>query len=197
MMTIAIANIANGLVMAIFGPAFYVYPQYLPTEPLRWGDLMLAQEYFWGFIISMALLIAFVLFFRFTRIGVAMRAAADEQQAAQSLGINVNTIYAASWGISCLASAVGGIILGSIMRVSYTMSAIGMKAIPAVIVGGLESIPGAIVGGVTIGALETVGGAYLEPIIGGIKGVIPYIILLLIIIIKPYGLWGLHRIERI
>ena len=127
-----------------------------------------------------------------------MRAVADDQQAAQSMGISVKYVYAATWAIASVVAAVGGVLLGNINGVSPTMAAIGLTVLPVVILGGLDSVLGAIVGGFIIGILQNMAGGYLDPLVGGgLKEVAPFIVVLLILMLKPYGLFGSRGIERV
>ena len=139
----------------------------------------------------------FILFFKFTSIGVAMRATQDNQQVAQSVGISVRRVFGVSWAIASLTAAAGGIIVGTILSVGYLLDDFGFKVLPAVILGGLESIPGALIGGLVLGVAEHFGAAYLGSWLIGIEDVIPYIILLALLLIVPYGIFGLKRIKRI
>src|SRR5690606_6315748 len=106
-------------------------------------------------------------FFKYSKLGIAMRATADDQQAAMSMGISVKMIFAVAWAIAAIVSAVGGILLGNINGVNASLSAIGLKVLPVAILGGLDSIPGAIIGGLIIGILESLTGGYLDPLVGG------------------------------
>jgi branched-chain amino acid transport system permease protein len=118
--------------------------------------------------------------------------------AALSMGISVKSVYAITWGIAALVAAVGGVLLGNINGVDASMAMIGLTVLPVVILGGLDSIPGAIVGGFIIGILQNLSAGYLQPILGGgIKEVMPFIIVILILMIKPYGLFGKGGIERV
>jgi branched-chain amino acid transport system permease protein len=141
----------------------------------------------------------FAAFFRATTLGVAMRAVADDQQAAQSLGVSVPRILAASWAIAAMVAAVAGVVVGSLNGLNAdALSFIGLKVFPAVILGGLDSVPGAVVGGVTIGVLENMTGGYLDPLVGGgTKEVAPFVVLVLVLMLKPYGLFGTVEIERV
>lgn len=197
MMTIGLGFVLSSIVMAIWGADFFIYPQYLPTQVIKVGVIVISQEYLWSLTIALLMLAVFALFFRYTGLGLEMRAVADDEQAALSMGIDVRRIYGMAWGISCVASALAGIALGTIMAVFYYLSFVGLKAIPAVIVGGLESIPGAIIGGLIIGLLENVAGLYVDPILAGIKEVFPYFILIIVLLVRPHGLFGEKRIERI
>jgi branched-chain amino acid transport system permease protein len=197
MMTIALLSAINGVVVAAWGVLYYTYPKVFPTEPLRLGEVVVSYEYVGGFLIAMVLDLIFILFFRYSSMGIQMRAVSEDQQAAQAAGVNVQRILTIAWGIGTLVAAVGGIILGMVSMVFYGLSFIGLKAFPVVILGGLESFGGAILGGLIVGILESLFGAYLEPYLGGIKEVAPFIILMIILLIKPYGLFGQRRIERI
>lgn len=197
MMTIGLMLIFQAIPAMIWGTGFKSFPQYLPTKPYRFGEIFLSPDYLWGFIIAMALFIAFLIYFRYSRSGIVMRAVADDELAAQSMGVHISRVAGIAWAFSCLVAAVGGVVLGTITNVGVNLSPIGMKAWPAVIIGGLDSIPGALIGGIIVGVLEGLSGGYLESLLMGIKDVAPYLILLLILLIKPYGLFGLKRMERI
>lgn len=197
MLTIGLAAILDGVVQFIWGPYDHAYPAYLPSEPLMLGTAPVSPDYIWGAVLTVILLIAFMLYFRFTKSGLAMRATAESQQVAKSLGIRVTRVNATAWAISSLTAAAGGIILATIISVNLQLSVSGLKAIPAVIVGGLESLPGAIVGGLIIGLAEALSGAYLDKFFIGIKEVAPYVVLLIILLVRPHGIFGLKTIERV
>ena len=148
---------------------------------------------------AILLLGTFSLFFKYSLTGMAMRATADNQQVALSLGISVKGIFALSWGIATVVSTLGGIILGSVRGgVDFSLADLGLKVFPVVILGGLDSVMGAIVGGVLIGVLENLSGGYLDPVFGGgVKEVAPFVILVLILMVRPYGLFGKVEIERV
>jgi branched-chain amino acid transport system permease protein len=130
---------------------------------------------------------------------MAMRATADNQQVAQSLGVSVKRIFALSWCIACVVSTLGGIILGNVRGgVDFSLADLGLKIFPVVILGGLDSVAGAIVGGILIGVLENLSGGYLDPIFGGgVKEVAPFVVLVLILMLRPYGFFGKAVIERV
>jgi len=197
MMTIGLISIFKGVVLVIWGPVSLSYPPYLPKEPIHIGALAIAQVNFWGFIIAIFWLFVCMSFFRYTKIGTAMRAVADDQQAAQSVGVSIKRVFGMSWAISCSTAAMGGIILATMLSVIYTIADVGLASISAVLVGGLESLGGSILGGLIIGVIQSFCEGYLGESISGIGEIAPYVILLLILLIKPYGLFGLKRIERI
>jgi branched-chain amino acid transport system permease protein len=148
-------------------------------------------------VLCLFFFLLFVFFFRYTRIGLKMRAVSEDQQAAQAAGVGVKRVFSLSWAIGTSIAAVAGIILGLISMVYFGLSFIGLKALPVVILGGMESFGGAILGGIIIGVLENIAGIYLEPYMSGIKDVAPFVVLMIILLIRPYGLFGLKRIERI
>jgi branched-chain amino acid transport system permease protein len=141
----------------------------------------------------------FAWFFKYSRMGLAMRATAFNQQVAQSLGISVKNVFAMAWAISAMVSALAGVVVGMVNGVSSALSFFGIKVFPAVIVGGLDSIVGAIIGGLIIGLLENlaeyVDGQYLH--LGNLYTVAPFYVLVIILMIKPYGLFGTKTIERV
>jgi branched-chain amino acid transport system permease protein len=141
----------------------------------------------------------FAWFFKYSRLGLAMRATAFDQQVAQSLGISIKQMFAMSWAISAMVSALAGVVVGVVNGVSSALSFFGIKVFPAVILGGLDSIIGAVVGGLIIGVLENVAefvdGQWLH--VGNLYTVAPFYVLIVILMIKPYGLFGTEKIERV
>jgi branched-chain amino acid transport system permease protein len=151
----------------------------------------------WAIGISIVLFAALTIFFRRSSEGIAMRAVADDQQAALSMGISVRHTWAVSWAIAAVTAAVGGILLASIFGgVGAPIGMVGLLVFPVVILGGLDSIPGAIVGGLIIGLLKQYAGGY-TPAELGLGDVIPYFVLVLILLLRPYGLFGQKMIERV
>jgi branched-chain amino acid transport system permease protein len=143
-------------------------------------------------------LVAFGLFFTRSRLGVAMRAVADDQQAAMVVGIKVPWVFALSWAIAGLAAAAGGVIWGNMLGVDTLLALVGLKVFPVVILGGLDSIPGAIIGGLIMGAVESLAAGYLDPYVGGgTKDFIPYVLMILVLFFRPYGFFGHETIERV
>lgn len=198
MVTIGLSSILHGLTHVIWSPAYRSFPEIFPPEPLDLGFAVVPSGLLWGFLFAAVATIIFILIFKFTRTGVAMRATASDQQAAQSMGISVRWIFALSWSFGAVAAFIGGIVIGNISGISIYMGDIGLKVLAVIILGGLDSIGGAILGGLIIGVLENLAGLYLDPLVGGgIKGVAPFLILVLIIMIRPYGLFGKKIIERV
>jgi branched-chain amino acid transport system permease protein len=198
MVTIGLSIALRALVIAIWGTQFQRYPTPIQDSVVNLGPIPIAEVYIWSLATSLLLVGGLTLGFRFTRMGIAMRAVADDQQAALSVGISVRRVFAMAWIISAVVSTIGGILLANIQGVGIALSAVGLKALPVSIVGGLDSIPGAIVGGILIGVLENLSSGYLDaPLGGGVREVVPYVLLVLILLVKPYGLFGKERIERV
>ncbi len=198
MMTIALAAFLDGMTSLIWGANWQTFPDFIPRTPILIGEISLSQQHIFSFVLAMGLLALFSAFFRFTRIGLAMRATAEDHQIAQSLGVSVERVFAMAWVIAAVVSALGGILLGSINGINLSLSFLGLKVLPVVLLGGLESIPGAIIAGPIIGVLENIASFYVDPFVGGgIREVAPFVVLVLVLMIKPYGLFGLRRIERV
>src|SRR5512143_518552 len=199
MLTLGLASVLRAVVQGFWGTDIRPYPEIFPTTPVRIGPLPVSQGYLYSVASVVLLLGLFSVFFKYSRAGIAMRATAFSQQVALSMGISVKRIFALAWSIAAVVSAVGGVLLGGIRGgVDGAFAFFGLKVIPVVILGGLDSIAGAIVGGVVMGVLENLAGGYLDPILGGgVKEVAPFIALVAILGVKPYGLFGKVKIERV
>ncbi len=198
MVTLGLSALLRGMVMLIWGGRVENYPPVLPTHTVTFQGVTISVLHVWAFILAMSLMAIFALFFRYHKMGLAMRASAEDHQVARSVGINITTVFALSWVIASIVSAVGGFLLGSISGISPMISGMGLKVLTVVLFGGMESILGCAIAGPFIGVLENLAGGYLDPIVGsGAKEVAPFVVLILILLIKPYGLFGLKRIERI
>lgn len=198
MITIGLSLVLKSSIAAIWGTQIKVFPPIFPEAPIKLGEIVVSQVYIFTFLASMAFLILFALFFKYSRMGIAMRATANSNQVALSMGISVKKVFAISWCVAAVVSAVGGILIGNINGVNSTLGSVGLKVFPAVILGGLDSIPGAVLGGLIIGILENLSGGYLDHFFGGgVKEVAPFVILVVILMIKPYGLFGTEEIERV
>ncbi len=199
MLTLGLASVLKAIVQGIWGTDIRPYPEIFPTRPVRIGPLPVSQGYLYSVLSVAVLLLVFSVFFKYSRAGIAMRATAFSQQVALSMGISVKRIFALAWSIAAVVSAVGGVLLGGIRGgVDGAVALFGLKVIPVVILGGLDSVLGAIVGGVIMGVLENLAGGYLDPLLGGgVKEVAPFIALVAILAVKPYGLFGKVKIERV
>jgi len=198
MVTIGMATVLRSLVTLFWGTQIRVFPQIFPQEPLSVAGIVISKVYLWTMAAAFIFMMVFSIFFKYSRTGIAMRATAADQQVAQSMGISVKRIFAVSWCVAAVVSSVGGILIGNINGINITLAGFGLKVFPAVILGGLDSIPGAIIGGLTIGILENLMGGYLDIYLGGgVKEVAPFIVLVIILMIRPYGLFGTVEIERV
>jgi branched-chain amino acid transport system permease protein len=197
MATIGLGQLLIGGTQLVVGSEDHYLPAYLPKDPFKLGTVIMPADYVWTLVITVVLLLIFVCYFRFTKSGLAMRAASESQRTAESLGVNVKTISATAWAITCMTASVGGIIMASLTAVTLQLSVAGIKAIPAVVLGGIESLPGSIAGGLIIGIAESLGGTYLSNAIAGIRDLAPFIMLMIILLVRPYGLFGQKKIERI
>jgi len=196
MLTVGLAIMLKGLMLFIFGGDIHSYVDFLPqTLTFHWGTIEVPGVYVATFIVGLIFLGLFGFFFKYSSQGIYMRSVADNQPAAMALGVHVRRVFAISWAIAALVCAMSGIVLGIINGINvHEVSAVGLKVFPVVILGGLDSIGGAILGGIIIGLLETFTGGYIS---SGLREVIPYIVLIVILMIKPYGLFGLVEIERV
>lgn len=200
MMTLALANVISGGATFIWGGVFKpAYSGVLPGISLKIGTVSLPPESFLGLIVSAIVVVALMLIFRYTKAGLAMRATAEDEQVVRSSGIRVTTVYALVWVIACVIGIVSGILEGGIVGADVSNYSLGFAAMPVVILGGLDSLGGAIVAGLILGVLQNLAAGYLDPLIpsGNTASVFPYIVMIIVLIFKPYGLFGLKRIERI
>jgi len=151
-----------------------------------------------SFCVALTLFLLLALFFHFTKTGLGMRATAEDHQLSQSTGINVRTIFSLIWIISAIVSSVAGMATAYVMDIHFPLPYIGIKGLIVALFGGLDSLPGALLAGLILGVLENVSAGYLDPLVGGgVKDVAAYALLLIVLLVKPYGLFGLKRIERV
>lgn len=196
MVTLALMSVFSGISIFFWGKgAVKGYPtDLIPAQPFYIGELVISQQRFWAFLSCMVILAILTVFFRYSKAGLNMRATAEGHKLAQSAGIKVNNVIRTAWIIAALVCAVGGIFLGIQRGVSLSLANIGLKAFPAALVGGLESLSGAIIGGIIIGVVE----AFLSAYIGhGLGEIGAFIVVLLVLFIRPYGFFGLETIERL
>jgi branched-chain amino acid transport system permease protein len=200
MMTIALASVLEGIATLLWGGEYKAYHGVLPTLSLKLGEISIPSESLIGLIVSVAAVVILMLFFRYTKIGLAMRATAEDLQVVQSAGIRATTVYAVSWVIASVVGVIGGILLGGVSGVMIPLAEVGLKAFAVVLLGGVNSIGGAIVAGIILGVLENVAAGYLDPLLpagGGLAHVFPFIVMIIVLIFRPHGLFGLVTIERI
>lgn len=199
MATIGLGEFFNGVVILFWPGIGRVLPTWVETTTIKWGSIVLSSTSLTSAIICAVSFIIFLFFFHKTKLGLAMRGTAEDHALAQSEGIKVGRIFFTSWFVAILVCAIGGILMSSLYGVNYdSLHGIGMKALAVVILGGMESVIGALLGGLIIGIIEFLGSGYIDPLVGGgISEVIPFVVLLIVLIFKPYGLFGYERIERV
>ncbi len=196
--TLGVAYFLEGVVTFVWPVSVARLPRFFPQQPIHIGSAVVSQEYLWAAVISLALFGLLSLFFKYHKMGIAMRATADDQMAVQACAIPVTSVFSMSWIFACVVAAIGGVLVSSIGGVTFGLVETGLKSFSVVILGGLDSFIGCMVAGPIIGLCENFGGGYLTPLIGpGIKDIIPFIIIIIVMIVKPYGLFGETRIERI
>jgi branched-chain amino acid transport system permease protein len=194
MVTIGLSSLMRAIVSTIWGTLPRAFPAFIPSQPVKILTATVGADRLWAIAIALLMLGLFTVFFRRSREGIAMRAVADDQQAALSMGISVRKIFAWAWSIAAVTAAIAGALVANIVGVSGELSSFGLRVFPVVILGGLDSIPGAVVGGIIIGLLEAYTGGYIGQ---GLNTVIPFVILIVILMIRPYGLFGQEIIERV
>jgi len=198
MVTIGLAQVLQGSAAMVWGAQTKNIPLPIRLDPYIVWEIYLSPINIVAALVSGAFLVAFAWFFRRSRLGIAMRAVANDQQAAMAVGISVRLVFALSWAIAGLTAAIGGVVWGSMLGVDTQLALVGLKVFPAVILGGLDSVPGAVVGGLMIGAIESVAAGYVDPYVGGgTKDFIPYVLMIVALMIRPYGFFGREIIERV
>jgi branched-chain amino acid transport system permease protein len=198
MATIGLASILRGLLLLIWGPLTVNIPLPISEAPVEIFTLLVKLIAVVGAIISVLFLAGFSFIFLRSRMGIALRAVADNQTVAQGMGIDVHRYFALTWVTAGVVATIGGILWGNMIGADVHTALIGLKVFPVVILGGLTSIPGAIVGGLIIGAIENVAAGYVDPLVGGgTKDFLPYIIMIFALMVRPYGFFGERIIERV
>lgn len=198
MVTLGLANVLRGLTGLVWGYEELQFPSPFPDEPIMVFGAAVNQAEIYTIVAGAVLLVIFFLFFKYSGSGISMRATAEDTTTAFLMGINVKRVFTASWVIAAVVATISGIFLASFTYLEPIMSHTGLKALPAVILGGLDSIHGAIIGGLIIGVAENLAGFYLEEYLGsGINEITAYVIVLIVMMIRPYGLFGTKEIERV
>ena len=197
MITLGLSIILRPLTGMVFGFGNVMFPSPFPQKPIVFSNIVISHAHLWTFIISCAVMAIFFLFFKYSKVGIAMRAAAERQIVAFLMGIDVKKIFSLSWAIAAATAGIAGILLANVMVMNLNLSFVAVKVFPAIILGGLDSIVGALIGGLIIGVFETLVGGYLDLYLSGIKEISAYILLFIILIVRPYGLFGTEEIERV
>ena len=194
MLTIALSIVLRALIEMFYGSAGRPLSTPLPSGVFVLGNLRISQLHLTAMLVSWVCMAGFGAFFRFTPMGLLMRATADGHEAAVVSGINVNVMNRLAWAIGSLLAAIGGLFLGQLQIVSTELETIGLLALPAVVIGGMQSIPGAIVGGLLVGLVEQLAASYISP---KASDVVIYGLLLLILMVRPWGLFGQRELGRV
>ncbi len=202
MATIGLTFVLEGLSQLVWGSQPHGLELGLPDEPLEWlaakAGINISQFDLFAALIAGVLVAGLAVFFQATRIGRALRAVADDHQAALAVGIPLQYIWAIVWAVAGFVALVAGLMWGARNGVQYALTFLALKALPVLILGGFESVPGAIVGGLIIGASEKVAEVYLGPSVGGgIESWFPYVLALVFLLARPQGLFGEKIIERV
>ena len=204
MATLGISYFLDGLGQTIFGSSIYKIDVGMPKDPMFLlegvfpGGLLVNKEDLVAAVIATALVASLAAFFQFTKTGRALRAVADDHQAAQSIGIPLNRIWVIVWSVAGFVALVAGVIWGSKLGVQFSLSVLALKALPLVILGGLTSVPGAIVGGLILGVGEKLAEVFIGPLVGGgIEIWFAYVLALGFLLFRPQGLFGEKIIDRV
>ncbi len=198
MATIGLSAVLRGFGPLVWGAQTRPLPLPISDEPIVWGPLFVPPIQLLGAVVSLVFLAGFGWFFLKSRKGIAMRAVADNQQVAMAMGINVERYFGLAWAMAGVVSALGGIVWGSLLGVDVHLALVGFKVFPVVILGGLDSIPGAIIGGLIVGLVENVAAGYIDPWVGGgTKDFAPYVLMIVALMVRPYGIFGQPTIERV
>jgi branched-chain amino acid transport system permease protein len=198
MATIGLAAVLRGVAVLAFGAGTKAIVMPIGDTPLFLGPVMLSPVQLVGAGVSIVFLGGFTWFFLKSRTGVAMRAVADNQQVAMAMGINVRRYFALAWAMAGVVSALGGVVWGAMLGIDNQLALVGLKVFPVVILGGLDSIAGAVIGGLIVGIVENIAAGYLDPYVGGgTKDFAPYVLMILVLMIRPEGMFGRRRIERV
>lgn len=208
LMTLGLSQVLHGLSLLIFGGVQRNFPQifsaanpYKITTPFSHEGnpivIILKQNLVWSFVIAILSVLAISLFFRFTNTGLAMRGASEDHELAQSIGLRIHRIFGISWALAGVVATTAGVLLATSSGLDLSLSVVVLAAFPVVLLGGLESIPGTIVGGLLIGLSQGLVSASKVSMVRNMAEIMPYIVLLIALLIRPEGLFGQKRIERI
>ena len=198
MATIGLASILRGVGPFTIFSGTKPLPLPIRDEPFMLGPIFIPPIQLLGALVSLGFLTGFGWFFLKSRKGIAMRAVADNQQVAMAMGIDVERYFGVAWAMTGIVSALGGILWGNLLGVDVNLALVGFKVFPVVILGGLDSIPGAIIGGLIVGIVENIAAGYIDPYVGGgTKDFAPYVLMILALMIRPYGIFGKRIIERV
>jgi branched-chain amino acid transport system permease protein len=198
LMTFAVFMVLDGIFALILKGQAWGFPDFLPAGNITIAGARVSLGGLSSLGISLLVFVLTVLLFRYTKVGLGMRATAESHKLAQSAGINVRTIFSLVWILSAVVAVVAGVMLARYYDIRFMLTMVAFKGLVVAMVGGLDSLPGALVGGLILGLVENLAAGYLDPYVGGgVMEVAGYMLLLLILLVRPYGIFGLVRIERV
>jgi branched-chain amino acid transport system permease protein len=198
MATVGLAFVFRGLAPMLWGGTTKDLSLPLPQSPVQILDVRISPTVLVGAAVAILLVGGFALLFQRSRIGIALRAVADDTQAAMAMGISVPWAFGTAMAVSGVAAAAGGLIWGDLLGVDSYLALVGFKVFPVVILGGLDSVGGAVLGGLVVGAVESVAAGYIDPYVGGgTKDFVPFLLMLVVLMVRPYGFFGKEVIERV
>ncbi|WP_417683762.1 branched-chain amino acid ABC transporter permease [Roseibium sp.] len=194
MVTLGLGSILRGLAGLIWGHEIFQLPDFLPRAPIFLGDVLIPGKLAWSFLGVAVIAAGFISYYRFSRAGIAIRATSADLVTAESLGINVRGVFTMAWVLAGVLAAGAGIAAASVNGVSPQLGFVALNVLAVIMLSGLSSVGGVVVAGVFIGWLETIVGAYLG---ASWQSFLPYVVVLVVMLIKPNGLFGEARVERI
>src|SRR5262249_2961191 len=198
MATIGLAAVLRGVGPLLFGAGTRAINMPISDDPVYLGPVELPPGQIVGAPGAILLLAALTWSFLNGRMGIAMRAVADSQQVAMAMGINVQRYFALAWAMAGIVSALGGLVWGALLGVDNQLALVGLKVFPVVILGGLDSVLGAVVGGLVVGIVESLAAGYFDPLVGGgPQDFAPYLFMIIVLMVRPEGIFGRRRIERV
>jgi branched-chain amino acid transport system permease protein len=198
MATIGLGFFLEGFSQALWGTQPKGLDIGIPDTPFEVAGIFISRLDLVGASVAALLVLALVWFFQGTTTGLGLRAVSDDHEAALAVGIPLRQAWTVTWGIAGIVALVAGILWGTRLGVQFSLSLVALKALPVLIIGGLESVPGAIIGGLIVGATERLAGGFIDPYVGGgVKDFSPYLLALVFLIFRPYGLFGREIIERV
>ena len=196
--TLALGSIIIGTIILLWGSATLFVPRLFPAGGIPIMGSTLGWNYIGFGVVSLVLLIGLLAFFRYSRIGLSMMAISEDQQAAQALGVSVKRIVMVAWVIGITTAAIGGIMLTSLTSVQYGQATLGLIGIAVALVGGLQSMGGVIIGGLLVGLVQGLSAGYIDQYVpGSFQEVSAYIVMILVLLLRPHGFFGWERIERV
>jgi branched-chain amino acid transport system permease protein len=194
MVTLGVSSILRGAAGLVWGPDVRRLTEILPRQPIFLGDMLVPGKLAWGFVIAGVISGLFIAFYRFSRAGTAIRATSTDQVTAESLGINIRAVFVLAWGMAGILTAASGIITASVNGVTPQLGQIALNVLAVVMLAGMTSVGGVVIAGIFVGWLETIVGAYLG---AAWQSFLPYLVVLLVMSVRPAGLFGEYRVERI